>query len=303
MSQTREERIAAKRAALRNARAQESKGYDSPYTRDLQSFKPAEGKNRIRLMGVPGETNHSVTIHVHYGVGADRASYLCLNHNDDSITGGKGECPICAEQLKASLAASRMPEGAAKEEAKKEANGLRAKPRRFTLLVDRSKPEEGLKFWSMPASIDANIVDQMDDVDTGEFRMVDDPYEGHDVAFKRDGQGINTKYTGEQIAPKPTPLSTNDTQMKAWLDEFEGYSMQQLLVAYPASHIARVMGISGFDNDPTPTSAHDGVVPKSSQPAPAPVEEPQVVVEPGDGAPTANVEDIFGADNADLDWD
>ena len=129
MSQTREERIAAKRAALRNARAQESKGYDSPYTRDLQSFKPAEGKNRIRLMGVPGETNHSVTIHVHYGVGADRASYLCLNHNDDSITGGKGECPICAEQLKASLAASRMPEGAAKEEAKKEANGLRAKPR------------------------------------------------------------------------------------------------------------------------------------------------------------------------------
>jgi hypothetical protein len=300
-NQTREQRIAAKRAALRQARAQESKGYDSPYTRDLQSFKPADGKNRVRLMGVPGETNHSVTIHVHYGVGPDRASYLCLNHNDDSITGGKGECPICAEQLKASLAASRMPEGAAKEQAKKEANSLRAKARRFTLLIDRSKTEEGIKFWSMPASIDANIVDQMDDVDTGEFRMVDDPYEGHDVAFKRDGQGINTKYTGEQIAPKPTPLSTNEAQMKAWMDEFERYKLTDLLVAYPASHIARVMGLSGFEDEPAPQETSGGVVPNASpKPAPAAVEEPPAAVEE---TPAASVEDIFGEDDADLDWD
>lgn len=300
-NQTREERIAAKRAALRKARAQESKGYDSPYTRDLQSFKPAEGKNRIRLMGVPGETNHSVTIHVHYGVGPDRASYLCLNHNDESITGGKGECPICAEQLKAALAASRMPEGAAKETAKREANSLKAKPRRFTLLIDRSKTEEGIKFWSMPASVDANIVDQMDDVDTGEFRMVDDPYEGHDIAFKREGQGINTKYTGEQIAPKATPLSPNEAQMKAWLDEFEGFSLTDLLVAYPASHIARVMGLSGFDAEPAPQETSGGVVSDASTtPAPAAVEEPQAAVEE---TPAASVEDIFGEDDADLDWD
>ncbi len=302
---TREERIAAKRAALKKSQAQGSIGYDSPYSRDLKVYRPVEGKNRLRIMGVPGEMHYSIPTNIHYGIGPDKAAYLCRKHNSPDVIGDDNRCPVCEEALRRSIEASRMPEGADKEQAKRDAGEFRHSSRRFALVIDRTRPEDGIQIWNMPKSIAESLDEQMFDEDTNDFRELNDHYEGHDVGFKKEGTGINTKYSGVTVAPKPTPLSANEGQMKAWIEEFEGFKQSDLLVAYSYDHIAEVMGLQGVasakaSSGSSPTAARGGDRP-TNQPAPAAVESPQAAVET---APAATVEDIFGEDDADLDdWD
>jgi len=165
-------------------RRQENTGYeakDSFIKEGFTSwFKPRDKENRIRIMPPTWDDNqhYGLDIYVHYNIGPKKAAYLCPKK-----MGTSDWCPICDEvdMLK-------------KEGKTKEADALKWKYRVLMWIIDRkainsdTKKNEGPKLWSMPWTIDRNIMLQAEDEDTGEVANIDDPDDGYDVIFQKIGE-------------------------------------------------------------------------------------------------------------------
>lgn len=169
-------------------------GRDNYVTSEVSIFTPAKGDNWIRILPPTwdGAKHYGVDVHVHYGIGADRQAYLCLEKHD------KGPCPICKER--AELARRGMEEAASE---------LRATYRIAVFCLNRKDPEKGAQLYVMPYRIDQELVVLAQDKRTGEVLWIDDPEHGYDVEFTREGEGLHTKYTGIRIARNPSPLDND----------------------------------------------------------------------------------------------
>lgn len=204
--------------------------YDKFLKDGIKVWKPNDGDNRIRILPPTWKKadHFGLDIYVHYGVGADRQSYLCLSKM-------KGEADPIAE---------------AREEAKRELNDnegdkaleklvkdLDAKRRVLVYLIDRDHEKEGVQAWAMPWTVDRDIVQVMTDKSTGEVLPIDDPEEGYDVEFTKKGAKDRTEYTGVAIARRSSPLGK-----AAWLDFAVDNPLPDQLVYYPYEHIAKAFG-------------------------------------------------------------
>lgn len=286
---SREELIAQRKAALRTNKSQNRVGYDSPWSREIKAFKPNAGKNRLRFLPFPDQGHYALSVMVHYGVGPDNAAYLCLDQNE----GAEGTCPICAEANRLRREAKMLPEGPKRDALNEQAYKIKAKERRLVLLVDRDNEAEGIQYWAMPYSIDKNLIELAEDSDSGEpyfiaglfdgQEMLDD---GHDIMFRKDGERMQTKYTGEQIRPQKSPLSDSPAREKEWLEQLSQITKDDLVRFYSEDHIRKVF--LGEGGAPAPASA-------APAPAPAPVQE---------AAPAAPAEESSDVDITDfLDTD
>lgn len=257
---SREERIARKKAILQAAKQQKKSSFDSPWPSDLKAFRPQVGKNRIRILPFPDNGHYALPIHVHYGIGPDNASYLCLDKNPD----GGGNCPICREWDRLRREAKALPEGPKKDELLREAGKYKAKERRLVLLVNRDAESEGIQFWAMPFSIDKNLCELAEDTDDGAPLFVEDVEEGHDVMFRKDGEGISTKYTGEQIRPSTSPLSDSPARQAEWISQLEAITQEDLIRFYPAERIEEVFtGVTAASREVAPEAATPASPPSS----------------------------------------
>src|SRR6188474_3791960 len=78
--------------------------FDSIFDSKVKSFRPGEGKHRIRILprtwaDEDGPRHWGYEIFVHFNVGPDNSAYLCLSKM-------KGEdCPICNERTELSRTA------------------------------------------------------------------------------------------------------------------------------------------------------------------------------------------------------
>lgn len=234
---SREERIARKKAILQAAKQQKKTGFDSPWPGDLKAFRPQVGKNRIRILPFPNNDHYALPVWVHYGVGPDNTAYLCLDQNEGH---DHGECPICREWNRLRREAKALPEGPKKDDLLREASKLKAKERRLLLLVNRDAESDGIQYWAMPFSIDKNLIELAEDTDSGDPYFVEDIEMGHDVMFRKDGEGMQTKYTGEQIRPTGSPLSDSPARQAEWVSQLESITLEDLIRFYPAERIEQV---------------------------------------------------------------
>lgn len=192
-------RYKARSQADYEKRATQQGGDFASFLKDeYRTFKPKAGENGVRFYPNTWdeEPKHfGIDIWVHYDVGPERASVLCLNKM-------KGEpCPVC--------------------EAK-----VRAENNDDQDLVDKLKPRHRVAYWvddlnDRPAgpliwcpgwTVDRDIVKASKDRSSNKILQIDDPYEGYDMFFERVGTGRNTEYTAWQPAREATALNKRKFQ-------------------------------------------------------------------------------------------
>lgn len=220
----------------------EFKGYEPKETflkENIPLFKVREKENRIRIMPPTweGYKHYGYDIHVHYGVGPKKESFLCPKK-----MGKSSWCPVCNEVE------------ILKNEGKTElATSLKSKYRLALWLIDRkainqeTKKNEGPKFWAMPWTVDSNIFIQAKNEDTGEIEDIESPDEGkgYDVTFvyvpgEKTAKKFAT-YEGEKVVRTSTPLSIDYEEMMDWLDFITEHPIPELLVFRTPEYIKDVL--------------------------------------------------------------
>lgn len=217
----------ARTAESARARAEKgSKNFDTYLRDDIKMFKPNDGPNTIRILPPTFDDADSFGIDawVHFNVGPDSQSYLCLEKM-------KGEaCPVCEELARAKK--DREDEDYIKD--------LEPTRRVLFYLIDRDHERDGLQAWAAPQSIESNIMRLSVDRKTGEVIPLDDPDAGYDIEFDKRGKGIGTKYEGIQIARRESALGDRRALQFA-IDN----PLPSILEYYSYDHIDRVLGGGG----------------------------------------------------------
>lgn len=207
-------------------RAEQGGGDFDRYLKDaVKLFKPSDKENAIRFLPPTWDraTHYGHDIWVHFGVGPDRQTYLCLHKM-------KGEdCPICEERQQA-----------VRDGDEKYAKELEPKRRVLVYLVDRNAEKEGVQAWAMPWTLDRDVCAVSTDRKSGEVLPIDHPDEGYDVLFDKRGAKDRTEYSGVSIDRRDSPLGKSE-----WLDFAVDHPLPDQLIFYDYDHIRKAFGGSG----------------------------------------------------------
>lgn len=176
--------------------------FDGFFVDEVKVYSPKKGDNWVRMLPPtweePEPTHYAFDVYVHYGVGPNRASVLCPAKMPNPKTGKIGRCPVCEARQKAER---RGDDDTAKE--------MRITQRAVAWLIDRHEEDDGPMLWAQPRTVDSDIVKQCIDKRSGEALMIDDPKDGYDVSFEKEGEKERTKYVGIKIARKPSSVDAD----------------------------------------------------------------------------------------------
>jgi len=209
----------------------------------VDMYKVKDGDNLLRPLpptfnNLDGSepTHYGMDVFVHYDVGSDQSSFLCLEQNY-----GK-PCPICMARQEAEA-----------EGDKDLADSLKPRKRVLVYVIDRDNEDAGPLVWSAPWTVDKDISMRSFDKRPGVVFYPDDPEEGYDIEFAREGKGRNTKYVGVQLARRSSPLADDDDLMDEWLEKISDNPLDSILIEPDAEHMERVfnagMGVAKADEE------------------------------------------------------
>jgi hypothetical protein len=132
--------------------------------------------------------HYGLDVWVHFGIGPLNATVLC------PLKMRTKPCPVCHDrQLK-------------EESGREDVGDLKPKRRVLVWWLDRKNEALGAQYVALPWTLDRDIAVVCQDPGTGEMYYIDDPYNGYNVFFKREGKGLNTKYIGIQLDRKPSEV-------------------------------------------------------------------------------------------------
>ena len=199
---------------------------------DYKLFKPAVGENFIRFLPPTwDDAEHwGYEIHVHYNVGPERASVLCLAKME-----GK-KCPICEAQATARKAGD--------EELVKE---LGARMQIVSWIMNMKDTSLGPLLYSVSFRMDSDYIKLTRDRESGEIYQIDNPEEGYNVSFQREGTTqTTTKYSGFQLGRKPSAIQED------WLEYVVAHPVPTTLVRRTYDEVKALFeGKSADDDDET----------------------------------------------------
>jgi hypothetical protein len=251
------------------ARSQ-SRGYDTYYKDGFLTFKPG-AKNHIRILPPPGEfwsdgsrANHyAYDVHVHYNVGPDNASVVCNFRQFEK------PCPLCEER-------ARLEKRMGRDDP--QVRALAPIRKSLVWVLDYAEPDKGPKLWGMPSvKIDQEISNRARDRRTGKMRNVDNPYEGHDIYFNKEGEKDRTQYTGVEVDPDATQIPDLEKNLTFILEH-----PLDAVVRHRTYQQVRAL-FEGCAREEIETKAEAPTPSPSPRPAPTPrAAEPQATA--GDGA-------------------
>lgn len=213
--------------------------YDSIFKPDYPVFKPKEGENSVRILPpswlkfdkkgqvIEDEAyekwggHWDLRVFVHFGIGADEATYICNAKMNDE------PCAPCDARRDA--------------EDDDERKQFRWSERSVCWVIDRADEKAGPQVWGMPASLSRDIYGRSVDKKTGAMIYIDDPEEGYDIDFIREGTDVKTKYTGVDVARKASPISSNEKQQDRWLDYITEHPLPDVLNFFEPEYIEKVL--------------------------------------------------------------
>lgn len=211
---------------LKERGSRSSNRYDSIFIQGVTPFKPAQGTNILRIVKDPDADYYGEPIWVHSYVGTKNSTYLCPKK-----MGKSKECPICD-----------MADEAARAGDKDERYQLEAKERVIAYVLDRQDEKAGLKVWDMSWTMDRDVADACVIKKTGKAIDITHPDAGYDLSFTRTGTTKNnTRYGSPQIDRESTPLSENQRQADAWIDEVQDHPLLSLLKYRDAEYLADIL--------------------------------------------------------------
>jgi len=221
-------------------RATQSGGmYDSYLIQEVRTLKVKEGEACLRILPPSwlddpkelekwGDGWH-IEIYLHYGVGPDKAAYLCL----DKMKGQP--CPVCEARRDSS-----DPD---------EQDDLKPAWRAICWAIDRDNEKAGPQVWSMPVTLFREINTRSIDKKTNLPILIDaagtdekgNAIEGYDVMLTRVGTDIKTKYSGVEISRDSSPLHDDEALETRWLDYITEFSLPTILNYFDAPYIQKVL--------------------------------------------------------------
>jgi hypothetical protein len=220
-------------------------GFDSYIKQEFKRYKVRDGKNHVRILPPTWEnaSHYGYDIFVNYGIGPDNQSYLSLSkmaqkHPELELD---GRDPIA----EARRAAEREDE----EELVKQ---LKPRDRVLCWVIDRLAEDEGPQLWDMPFTVDKDFCNLCLDEDTREVIYVDNPKNGYDIRFYKEGKGLNTKYPGAKMKLLgPSPLHEERATQQGWLDYAQEHPVPDCLQLHDYEHISAVFDgkVSRRDDD------------------------------------------------------
>jgi hypothetical protein len=200
--------------------------FDSIIKPAYKTYKVKDGKNLIRILPPTWEKpkHYGFDIFVNYNIGADNQSYLSLSKM-------KGQKDPLAEARQA----------AEREGDDELAKALRPTQRILMWIIDRLDEDEGPLLWAAPFTVDKAFANLAFDEDTKEVVFVDDPEEGCDVRFHKEGTGMLTKYDASKMKLMAAgPISQDEKQQDQWLEYIAENPIPDCLQYYDYDHIAGV---------------------------------------------------------------
>lgn len=237
--------------------SQQGGNFQSYVSDEFRLYAIKKGENCIRILPPTweGAKHYGMDVWTHFSVGPDKATVLCPSKMAEQ------PCPVCEARAQAE---KRGDEDAAKE--------MRPNRRVLVWVIDRKDEDKGPLVWGMPWTLDRDISKVCRDRMTGKFYFVDDPAEGFDVYFDRDGDGIGTKYTGVQLARRATSVDED------WLTFIQAHPLPDVLLVRDYNEIKKLFdGVQPHDDgdgsEPRPVerARSNGA---SDRPTPAPSERP-----------------------------
>ncbi len=199
--------------------------FDSYILDEFQTYKPKEGENTVRVLPRTWDdeekwgTGWEIVIRVHYSVGPDAGTYLCLAMKDE-------ECPICSARLE-------MDEEEAKE--------LRVGQRLVCWVIDRNNEKGGPQVWAMPPKLFREINARSVNKKTNAPILIDHDENGHDFTFNREGTDKRSAYAQVDIEREPSPVSNDERQQARWLKHIEDNPLPEVLRFYEADYLEKVL--------------------------------------------------------------
>jgi len=161
----------------------------------IGEYKSKKDDNFIRIISPDLSKFWGLEIHVHRNIGANRATFLCMNKMFDA------PCPIC----------DKIKEYREVDSADPRIKALQSTRRYLIFLYDvtsSTTEKEGLKYYDMPSTIKDSIMSLCEDKRTGNWIEIEDPKDGKDIEFLRTGSGKGTRYVGfKLVSNEPIPKS------------------------------------------------------------------------------------------------
>ena len=176
---------------LRKRQEQQSGDFKSIVKDNVKIWKPGK-TNAIRILPPTWDDaeHYALDVHIHYQVGADEERVLALHEmlgEEDPIRELRMEYEADGE--------------------KDLAKALRPGRACAMYIVDLDDEDEGVQLFLAPATVDAGIAQVSQCPRSGEMYHIDDPENGYDVFFDKQGEKLNTKYVGFQIGRDSSEIS------------------------------------------------------------------------------------------------
>ncbi len=210
---------------------QSSGSYDNWLVEGIPLFKPREGENTVRILPPTWVDDKEqaekwgdywdITIARHRNVGPDEATYLCLNKMQ-----GK-PCAVCDARKE-----SRDDE---------ERDALRIQSGPLCWMIDRNNEKAGPQVWAVPIKLFRELNLRSVDKKTEQLVLIDDPEDGYDVFFTREGNDKRTQYLSVEIDRDPTPLHEDEKKQQQWLDYIVDNPLPDVLNFYEYDYVKDVL--------------------------------------------------------------
>ena len=221
--------------------------FDSIFKSKYKLYKVRDGKNLIRILPPTWDDakHYGYDLWINYNVGVDNQSYLSLSKM-------KGEKDPLEDARKA----------AERDGDKELINALKPRQRILMWVIDRQAEDEGPQLFSCPFTLDKAILNKCFDEDTNDTIYPDDPEEGCDVRFYKEGSGLKTDYPAEKIKMfEATPLCDDADLQQDWLDFVTKNPLPDVIQFYDYDHINGVfngqVGSRDRDEDKRPRRDRD----------------------------------------------
>lgn len=188
-------------------------GFDTYFKPGINIYKNKVGENCVRICP-PTFKEHEhfgLEIWVHGWVGPDKASFLCPK----KMKGKK--CCVC------DAAAEALDAGE-----KEEGDDLKPKQKVIYWVLDRDGDSDDPEVWPVSWTMDKDISGRCEKR-SGKILELDNPWNGHDVTFRRTGQGLKTRYTGIDVDSEKTPLAETKKGIQRLLDFLQEHPLDEIL--------------------------------------------------------------------------
>ena len=191
---------------------------------EIDTYRPGEGNHCVRFLPPRWKqaTHYALLLQVHYGIGLQNKSFLCLERNDALRT--PEACPLCA--------------AGQYEKDEEKAKKWWPTKRGMAYVIDRHREHEGPLVWIMPAKAILQGAAQV----KPKGCFVDHPRKGYDFEFIKSGKMLNTRYEGVAFARQATALHHTDTVAREWLEHIAAHPLPSLLVWASRQEISREIG-------------------------------------------------------------